>query len=381
MWYLMGYEKTDLCASHHGCRTARPPGGRTVGRCLRLTSLPDPARQCAEAACPRDCHPAGLRRSDRAQCDPYVQRVWPGHLAAWVLWTPSHPARRLRLQPARAAAHLAPPESTDLWQAHQPLDPAASGRRRLRRGDYWPPGQRRHDSPRLGRPQDALEAGHTLEHQSRPGIPSAKQQRDRLIRLASTHPDWALGCADAVWWSRLAQPARHAWASPDTALRLVEKARAPHDLDPKALAWYGLLVRALPTIPEQRWLRFAVGQPVSALTTQFLAWCCEHLAARGMRALLLVWDHASWHTSQRVRSWRRDHHRQVKPRGCGVRVLPCRLPSKSPWLNPIEPKGVHGKRAVMAPVRLLPAYELADRVCAYYGCPHEAHLSVSEKAA
>ena len=52
----------------------------------------------------------------------------------------------------------------------------------------------------------------------------------------------------------------HAWAAPDTALRLVEKARAPHDLDPKALACYGLLVRALPTTPEQLWLRLAVGQ-------------------------------------------------------------------------------------------------------------------------
>jgi len=127
-----------------------------------------------------------------------------------------------------------------------------------------------------------------------------------------------LGFADEVWWSRLAQPAMHAWACPDTALRLVEKARAPHDPDPKALACYGLLVRAHPTPPEQLWLRFAVGQPVSALTIQFLAWCCEHLAARGLRALLLVWDNASWHTSQRVRAWIRDHNRQVEQRGGGV---------------------------------------------------------------
>jgi hypothetical protein len=76
----------------------------------------------------------------------------------------------------------------------------------------------------------------------------------------------------------------HAWAAPDTALRLVETARAPHDLDPKTLACDGLLVRALPTTPEQLWLRFAVGQPVSGLTTQLLAWCGEHLAARRMRA-------------------------------------------------------------------------------------------------
>jgi hypothetical protein len=226
-----------------------------------------------------------------------------------------------------------------------------------------------------------LEARQTLDHQSRPRLCPQKKQRDRLIRLAGTHPDWALGFADEVWWSRLAQPALRTWTSADTALRLLEKARPSDDPDPKALACYGLLVRAHATPAEQLWLRFAVGQPVSALTTQFLAWCCEHLAARGLRALLLVWDNASWHTSQQVRTRIRDHNRQVKQRGGGVRVLPCRLPSKSPWLNPIEPKWVHGKRAVIEPVRLLPAQELADRICAYYGCAHEAHLFVPEKAA
>lgn len=64
-----------------------------------------------------------------------------------------------------------------------------------------------------------------------------------------------------------------------------------------------------------------------------------------------------------------------------MRILPCRLPSKSPWLNPIEPKWVHGKRAVMEPERVLPTQELAERVCAYDGCVHEAHLSVAEQVA
>jgi hypothetical protein len=173
----------------------------------------------------------------------------------------------------------------------------------------------------------------------------------------------------------------HAWTTTHTGLRLVEKTRARDDPDPKALACYGLLVRTLPMAPEQLWLRFAVGQPGSVLTTQFLAWCCDQMAARDLRALLLVWDNASWHTSQQVRTWIRAHNRQVKHRKCGVRILPCRLPTKSPWLNPIEPKWVHGKRAVTEPVRLLPTHELAERVCAYYGCAHEAHLSVSEKAA
>ena len=84
----------------------------------------------------------------------------------------------------------------------------------------------------------------------------------------------------------------HAWTSADAALRLVEKACAPDDPAPKALACYGLLVRAHSTPPEQLWLRFAAGQPVSALTTQFLAWCSSRLAERGLRASLLVGGYA-----------------------------------------------------------------------------------------
>jgi hypothetical protein len=31
------------------------------------------------------------------------------------------------------------------------------------------------------------------------------------MRLASPQPTWGLGFADAVWWSRLAQPAPRRW--------------------------------------------------------------------------------------------------------------------------------------------------------------------------
>ena len=147
------------------------------------------------------------------------------------------------------------------------------------------------------------------------------------------------------------------------------------------MACYGLLLRPTPTTPEQIGLRFATGQPVRALTTQFLAWCCERLAAQGKRALLLGWDNASWHKRQIVRTWLRSYKQQVKASGEGVRIVACLLPSKSPWLNPIAPQWVHGKRAVLEPARVLTAQELADRVCAYYGCAHAAHLAIPEKAA
>jgi hypothetical protein len=187
-----------------------------------------------------------------------------------------------------------------------------------------------------------------------------------------------------VWWSRLAQPALQSWAEPDRPLRLVERAVARDDPDPKALACYGLLVRrAQPggDWQEETWLRFVDGRPVSAVTTQFLAWCCAKLAALGETALLLVWDNAGWHVSKEVRTWVRGHNRRVKQAGTGVRIVSCYLPSKSPWLNPIEPKWAHGKRRVVEPARLLGALELIERVCAAFACPHEPHLSVAQDAA
>jgi hypothetical protein len=169
-----------------------------------------------------------------------------------------------------------------------------------------------------------------------------------------------LGFGDEVWWSRLAQPPMHTWTPGERELRLVEKSLPPVDSKPKALACYGVLLRATATTPEQLWLRFATGRPVSALTCPFLSGCCDRLAALDKRALLLVWDNASWHTSQFVRTWLRVHHRHVKRTGRGVRIVTCRLPSKSPWLNPIEPKWLHGKRAVVEPARVLTAQEVAD---------------------
>lgn len=164
-------------------------------------------------------------------------------------------------------------------------------------------------------------------------------------------------------------------------LRLVQKAASPTDPDPKALACYGLLVRATATTPEQMWLRFARGPPVSGITIPFLAWCSEQVAALGKQALLLVWDNASWHRSQAVQQWLRTHNQNVKQSQQGGRIVSCRLPSQSPWLNPIEPQWVHGKRAVLEPERVLTAAELAARVYDYYGCRPEPPLVISQQAA
>lgn len=220
-----------------------------------------------------------------------------------------------------------------------------------------------------------------MDHQPRSGVSPKKKRRARLIALATTHPTWGLGFEDAVWWSRLAQPALHAWAPDAHAVRLVEKARPKTDPAPQALACDGLLVRHVPSQPEQMLLRFVARRPVSNETTACLAWCSQRLAAQGLTAVLLMWDNASWQKSQAVRAWRRQHNQQVKQTGQGGRMLSCLLPSKSPWLNPLEPKWVHGKRAIVEPDRLLSAQEVMERVYAYYRCAEESHVAISEKAA
>ena len=180
------------------------------------------------------------------------------------------------------------------------------------------------------------------------------------MQLAAQHPDWVLGFADETWWSRLAHPSLHAWAE-QRPLRLVEQAVAKGDPDPKALCCYGVLRTDRP----QTLLRFVEGRPVSHVTTAFLAWLVLQMAAEHKCVLVLIWDNASWHISREVCMWIRQHNQQAKRHG-GVRLLTCRLPVKSPWLNPIEPRWVHGKRAVIEPARLLTAPELISRVCAYF---------------
>jgi transposase len=188
-----------------------------------------------------------------------------------------------------------------------------------------------------------------------------------------------VGYEDEVWWSRFAQPAMHGWAPVGKGenLRLIEKEASEDDPDPKALCCYGLLREGEDT--GKVMLRFVEGRAVSAVTIAYLEWVCERLAAEGKRVLVMIWDNAPWHVSRAVRAWLRSHNRQAlalrREGKAGVQVVPCWLPSKSPWLNNIEPKWVHGKRAVVEPSRTLTAQELEARICLYYRCETLDHLA------
>jgi hypothetical protein len=187
-----------------------------------------------------------------------------------------------------------------------------------------------------------------------------------LIRLTEGRPEWVVGFLDETWWSRLARAALNSWSEAGEPLRLIEQSVAKDDSDPKAISCYGLYGPEL----EKVWVRFVDGRPVSSISTRFLSWCCQKLRAADKRVWVLIWDNASWHISKEVREWISSHNRKVKSSGCGVRIVSCLLPIKSPWLNSMEPKWVYGKRKVVEPEGLLTAHELAERVCLVFDCPH-----------
>ena len=201
-----------------------------------------------------------------------------------------------------------------------------------------------------------------MDHQPGPRVREEKKQRDRLIREAAKHSDWVLGFQDECWWSRLAQPNLFSWTGANP-LRLSPPPKAKGD-GPAALACYGVLRQDTGGMM----LRFVDGRPVSQVTEAFLGWVCGTLAAEGKKVLVLVWDNAAWHVSKRVRRWIEAHNRRVRRTNTGCRIRVCGLPVKAPWLNPIEPKWMHGKRAIVEPDRKLTADEIKDRVCTHFGC-------------
>jgi hypothetical protein len=102
------------------------------------------------------------------------------------------------------------------------------------------------------------------------------------------------------------------------------------------------------------------------VTVQFLAWLCGSIAQEGKR-VLVVWDDASWHTTDVVVQWVKEQNRRAE-RGEGGRAVVCELPVASPWLNNIEPCWTHAKKAIMEVDRKLTAAEITHRVCEHFGC-------------
>jgi hypothetical protein len=201
-----------------------------------------------------------------------------------------------------------------------------------------------------------------------------KARKDRLIEVAARHPDWVLGFADEVWWSRLQRPRMSAWVEGGRLKMHVLKADAA-DPDPVAICCYGVLRNDTKKVL----LRFAENRPLSDITIQFLEWTCQVLREEGKKRLIVIWDDASWHASRAVLYWIGKHNARVRNEG-GVEVIHFELPAGSPWLNDIEHYYRHAMKVIVEPDRKLSAQETVERVCQHFGCALLPYLQGVETA-
>lgn len=176
---------------------------------------------------------------------------------------------------------------------------------------------------------------------------------------AQLHPDWLLVDEDESWFSRFEQPTLHAW-SDGKPLAMVQREPAEKETD-QALACYGTVRQDT----RQVYLYFSPTRPLSEETWQFVQALVQVARQEGKRVLVIIWDNAGWHLSKRLRQWRRDYNRAAKVTG-DVRILTHLLPLKSPWLNPIEPRWVHAKRAICEPEGTLSVPETKRRLCVHF---------------
>ena len=190
-----------------------------------------------------------------------------------------------------------------------------------------------------------------------------------MIQIASENDDIVLGFLDEVWWSRFSQPKIRTWEFGEP-LRMVQREANKDDKKPKAIACYGLLRKDT----EQVKVRFLEERPISEITIQFLKWIIEELKKERKKALFLIWDNATWHDSKKVLEWIKENNREAKQTG-GVRIIRCQLPTKSPWLNPIEPHWRHGKKAICEPNGELTKEMIEQRVCEYFNSEQLPRLS------
>jgi hypothetical protein len=153
-----------------------------------------------------------------------------------------------------------------------------------------------------------------------------KSQRDRLLTMARMAADGAAVWLDESWFVRWPYRFR-AWTPKDDPLRVTK--RWNEDVDTTAL------FAALDDETQEPFLRWAQEQPNSEETVRFLQALMAYWTQKGKRFIVLLWDKASWHTSKRTRHWIRAYNRRAKREGL-TRLIVCKLPTRSPWLMPLE---------------------------------------------
>ncbi len=190
-----------------------------------------------------------------------------------------------------------------------------------------------------------------------------KQRRDSLKAHGLSQPDWLVLEQDECWFSRFSQTALHTWSAAQEPQRLVQREPQRKEAD-KALACFGAVCQN----SGQRYFYFGQGQPNTDKIILMLERFLAIARYQGKRVLLIFWDRASWHQSKKLYRWIRTHNQHAKLTG-DVRLLTVLLPSKSPWLNSMEPHWLHAKRKVAEFDGKLSVAMLKRRLCAHFQVP------------
>ena len=168
-----------------------------------------------------------------------------------------------------------------------------------------------------------------------------------------------------------------AWARRDPSILVVYQDESWFSGNPKPVGQYGRRDHpedAAVDKPAHKfkgaWVLYAVYEALTGQVHRSYAPRCNQTHVRqqleavlaqsqaaGQRVLVVIWDNASWHTAKALRRWYHRYNQQAKREGL-IRLLLVPLPSRSPWLNPLEPvfgqakRHVLGGRAVPQPSKL-----------------------------
>jgi transposase len=177
-------------------------------------------------------------------------------------------------------------------------------------------------------------------HQPRPAVRREKKLRDRLLGWIARAPDRRAGVFIDQSWFVLWPAAAPGWARRGRPPRVRQAKGWPKGKPPPTCCLYArmdALDRTVAPSWHPTWNKDETWAHLSATIAAY--------AARGVRYLVVFWDNAPWHHADLVRDRVAAHNAAARATG-GLRVRLCFLPSKSPWLMPLEPVFGQTKRAV-----------------------------------
>jgi transposase len=177
-------------------------------------------------------------------------------------------------------------------------------------------------------------------HEPRPRVRGEKKLRDRLLGWVARAPERRAGVFIDQSWFVLWPAAAPGWARRGRPPRVRKAKSWPKHKPPPSCCLYArmdALDRAVASSWHPTWNKDQTWAHLQATIAAY--------AARGVRSLVVFWDNAPWHHATLVRDRIDEHNATARATG-GLRVRLVFLPSKSPWLMPLEPVFGQTKRAV-----------------------------------